>query len=234
VNWWKLRPCPCGACLRRSLFALNPCAGLFFSHPKSRPLGGTSTPQIPPALGGYLGGIRRVEYLSSSEQSRGSLSPLEKRLGALTVRGSRARLGGRGPFLMSVLALGAACNSASRQPALSKPNAAPTSSVHAEPTQEPLSEALEPESIAEESDFIDAEPQGDAGFAHGDRFGEYVCGSTRPQLCDATPSPVCARLGSEATPESPTRERTTTYVNGCLACADPSVFGYLRGRCRVH
>jgi hypothetical protein len=28
-----------------------------FSHPKSRPLGGTSTPLIPPSLGGYLGAL---------------------------------------------------------------------------------------------------------------------------------------------------------------------------------
>jgi hypothetical protein len=143
------------------------------------------------------------------------------------------QLRGLGEFALALVFV-TACTSTSREPAAPTPRGAAVSTTRVGPAQEPMPAAIEPDQAAEESDLIDVEPQGDAGFVHGNRFGEHVCGSTRPQLCDATPSPVCARLKSEVTTENPTGARMATYVNGCLACADPSVVDYVIGRCKLH
>ncbi len=160
------------------------------------------------------------------------LSPFEKRPSAGAVRGTGVRPSTRRQVLIPVFALVAACTSASRGPATPAPRGATASPSRAEPAQEPMPEAIEPEQAAEEPELVDEEPQPNASFANGSRFGETVCGSTRPQVCNAAPSPVCARLKSRATTETPAGERTATYVNGCLACADPSVIDYARGRCK--
>jgi len=61
--------------------------------------------------------------------------------------------------------------------------------------------------------------------------GVYFCTTTRPRLCDATPSPVCAhRIERQQNSDAGT-EHDADSVNGCLACADPSVTSYRRGRC---
>ncbi len=49
-----------------------------------------------------------------------------------------------------------------------------------------------------------------------------VCESPRPQVCTMDYAPVCG-LRSDQT--------TKTYSNGCSACSDPEVTGFLQGAC---
>ena len=49
-----------------------------------------------------------------------------------------------------------------------------------------------------------------------------VCPEPRPQVCTMDYTPVCARH---------TDGSYKTYSNGCTACSNPSVEGYLEGAC---
>jgi hypothetical protein len=48
------------------------------------------------------------------------------------------------------------------------------------------------------------------------------CQDPRPQMCTLEYAPVCAILGNKERRE---------YSNGCSACSDPEVTGYIPGPC---
>ena len=52
--------------------------------------------------------------------------------------------------------------------------------------------------------------------------GMVVCQSPRPEVCTLEYDPACGILEN--------RERKE-YPNGCAACADPAVTGYIPGAC---
>ena len=51
---------------------------------------------------------------------------------------------------------------------------------------------------------------------------EKRCQDPRPQMCTLEYAPVCGFLGNDQWRE---------YSNGCSACADPEVAGYVSGPC---
>ena len=56
-----------------------------------------------------------------------------------------------------------------------------------------------------------------------DAAGRVVeCVDPRPQMCTMDYAPVCATLSNAA---------RQPYPNGCAACADPEVTGYIDGPC---
>lgn len=62
---------------------------------------------------------------------------------------------------------------------------------------------------------------------------EYVCEDPRPQMCTMDYRPVCALRDTGVrcvTTPCPSTE-WATYSNGCSACSDPAVVGYVEGEC---
>ncbi len=129
--------------------------------------------------------------------------------------------------LLGAIILGS-CAAATRKPVLSPKTSAPAMPLDS--TRLPRDESAEqsePETSGDPSSFDDNSPSQGARQSSGD----YSCTSPRPRVCEATPSPVCARRQALKTSDSPPEENNVNYVNGCIACADPSVVGYVEGRC---
>lgn len=62
-------------------------------------------------------------------------------------------------------------------------------------------------------------------------LGIYRCTRNRPRVCNALTSPVCARRVAESQNDDAGAESNADYINGCMACSDPSVVSYVVGRC---
>lgn len=90
------------------------------------------------------------------------------------------------------------------------------------------------ESETVEADELGSELFEDAGATASrvrEAPGVYRCTNFRPRVCEAARSPVCARRITEAQNNDAGSEPQTEYLNGCLACADPSVVSYVAQRC---
>lgn len=62
----------------------------------------------------------------------------------------------------------------------------------------------------------------------------YQCPHQRDSACTREHAPVCARRATGVVcfrAPCPQAAETRTYANGCTACADPAVFGYINGTC---
>lgn len=91
-----------------------------------------------------------------------------------------------------------------------------------------------PEPTDSETEVEGVEWLTDAGAAASrvhEAPGKYRCTTSRPRVCDAMPSPVCARRFVASQNDDAGTEQQAEYINGCLACADPSVADYVLGRC---
>ncbi len=135
------------------------------------------------------------------------------------------RLSARGRLaLLAVVAL-LSCVAGARKPTSATPVAAPSTALSDEraAAPEPTEEAAEPESSGDARSYNDEATPTRVREASG----TYTCESPRPRVCEATPSPVCATKGANGS----SREEPVTVLNGCLACADPTVVSYVEGRC---
>ena len=124
----------------------------------------------------------------------------------------------------------AAVTSCGRQarPSVASPSA--QTSVSSAPSRSGADASSSPDEATDTTQSSN-EPEPDVvdSPAAPNRSGVYDCGSKRPTVCEATASPVCARR--QASSAAAPGEQGVTYVNGCLACADPAIADYVRGRC---
>jgi len=134
----------------------------------------------------------------------------------------------RAAALFATTCLILACAAASRnRPAPDGPGTLPAPLPPSSEANEPLENVTEQEA----EPGIDVE---DAGAPPARVYaveGTFTCTSSRPRLCDSTPSPVCARREGATQNADAGPELNADYINGCLACSDPSVRSYVRGRC---
>jgi hypothetical protein len=131
-------------------------------------------------------------------------------------------------FIVLAFGVAYACANAShvRQPSLllqpnSQQSAGPLTPEPPEPT----------DSEAEEESFEWLTDAGAAASRVHEAPGKYRCTNSRPRVCEAMSSPVCARRSVEPPIDDAGTEQQAEYLNGCLACADPSVISYVLGRC---
>jgi len=67
-----------------------------------------------------------------------------------------------------------------------------------------------------------------------DKVAVYIrCKNPRPEVCNQSYTPVCATrdTGIRCIKAPCPSTKKVTYSNGCMACTDPEVIGYLDGTC---
>jgi hypothetical protein len=66
------------------------------------------------------------------------------------------------------------------------------------------------------------------------RASSVTCSDPRPEICTQQYQPVCAQVdtGVRCIKAPCPSAESRTFPNGCAACTDPKVLGYVEGACR--
>jgi len=131
-------------------------------------------------------------------------------------------------FIVLAFGVAYACANAShlRQPSLlMQPNSRQSAGPLTPESPEPTDSETEVEGVEWLTDA------GAAASRVHEAPGKYRCTTSRPRVCDAIPSPVCARRFVASQNDDAGSEQQAEAINGCLACADPNVADYVLGRC---